>query len=302
MDLLTVGESFEDLIFSGLSRLPRLGEELRVAALSTHPGGGAIITAVAAARLGLRAGVLTAVGADNEARLKQEGVTLTNVRASGERGAVSVALSTTRDRSFVTFDGVNRVIEPRLIAHLRRSPAPARHVHFAIVPRRCAAWLPAVRALREQGVSTSWDFGWSDTLRQDAALPRLLAAVDWIFVNEREAPHYARTTTLRSAARRWEALARQTVIKLGPRGAMAICGGAVIRRPGARVAVTDTTGAGDAFNAGFLAAQLANRAVDDALRLGNHVGAQSTRRVGGIDGLPTRDRLPAWAIRLLEAA
>jgi sugar/nucleoside kinase (ribokinase family) len=302
MDLLTVGESFEDVIFSGLVRLPRLGEELRVDALSTHPGGGAIITAVAAARLGLRTGVLSAVSAANEERLQLEGVTLTNVRRPDERGAVSVALSTARDRSFVTFDGVNHLIEPRLIGQLRKSATPARHVHFAIVPRRCAAWLPALRALRENGVSTSWDFGWSATLRQDTALPRLLAAVDWIFVNEREAPYYSRTTTLRSAARRWESLARQTVIKLGPRGAMAICGGTVIRRPGSRVRVADTTGAGDGFNAGFLAARLANRPVAEALRLGNHVGSQSTRRVGGIDGVPARDRLPAWAVRLLEGA
>ena len=41
---------------------------------------------------------------------------------------------------------------------------------------------------------------------------------------------------------------------------------------------------------------------DDALRLANHVGAQSTRTAGGLDGLPYRDRLPAWAQRLLEAA
>src|SRR5262245_19361821 len=124
MDLLTVGESFEDVVFSGLSRLPRLGEELRVDALSIHPGDGAIITAVAAARLGLRAGVLSAVSAANEARLRRERVAVTNVRRTDERGAVSVALSTAHDRAFVTFDGVNRVIEPRLIAGLRGLPGP----------------------------------------------------------------------------------------------------------------------------------------------------------------------------------
>ena len=47
----------------------------------------------------------------------------------------------------------------------------------------------------------------------------------------------------------------------------------------------DTTGAGDAFNAGYLAARMADRSTDDALRLANHVGAQSTRTAGGLDGL-----------------
>src|SRR4029450_3188344 len=140
---------------------------LRVEALSIHPGGGAIITAVAAARLGVRAGVLSAVSAINEARLRQERVTLTNVRGAAERGAVSVALSTRRDRAFVTFDGVNRLIEPRLIARLREVPEAARHVHFALVPRRCAAWIPVIGRLRSRGVTTSWDFGWSSTLPRD---------------------------------------------------------------------------------------------------------------------------------------
>jgi sugar/nucleoside kinase (ribokinase family) len=301
VDLLTVGESFEDLICAGLPRLPRLGEELRIRSMTSHPGGGAIITAIAAARLGLRAGVISAVSPTIASRLRAERVALTNLRRPSERGACSVALSTTRDRAFVTFDGVNRVLEPRLIASLRRLSRPPRHVHFALGPRRCKSWIPVINGLRRHGLTTSWDFGWHTRLRSDADLSRLLRAVDCVFVNEIEAALYARAATLDAAIPRWRTLSRLTVIKLGRRGAMIVAEDRVERRPAPVAAVADTTGAGDAFNAGFLAAHLAGGPFSDALRLGNHVGSRSTRHAGGVDGLPRWSQLPVWAKRLLEA-
>ena len=206
MDLLTVGESFEDVIFAGLPRMPRLGEELRVSSISTHPGGGAIITAVAAARLGLRTGVLSALSAANVLRLRPEHISVANLRRPPEPGAISVALSTKRDRAFVTFDGVNRLLEPRLIARLRALSRRPRHVHFALGPRRCAAWVPIVHQLRAAGVTTSWDFGWNETLVRDGGLRPLLAAVDYVFVNEREATLYSGAATLRASIGRWPSL------------------------------------------------------------------------------------------------
>jgi sugar/nucleoside kinase (ribokinase family) len=53
----------------------------------------------------------------------------------------------------------------------------------------------------------------------------------------------------------------------------------------------DTTGAGDAFNAGFLAGLLSGLPARRVLRLGNTVGARSTRAVGGLDGLPRLEEL-----------
>jgi sugar/nucleoside kinase (ribokinase family) len=60
----------------------------------------------------------------------------------------------------------------------------------------------------------------------------------------------------------------------------------MLRVTAPRVGVVDTTGAGDAFNGGFLAALVRGRDLSDCLRLGVHVGSLSTRAAGGIDGLP----------------
>jgi sugar/nucleoside kinase (ribokinase family) len=302
VDLLTIGEAFEDVIFAGLSRLPRLGEELRVRTLTRHPGGGAVLTAIAAARLGTSVGAISAVSPSNDLSLRAEGIELVNLLGPGERGAVTVALSTASDRAFVTFQGVNEQLERRLLDAIRPLRRLPRHVHFALGPKTCGAWIPIVERLRHRGATTSWDFGWNEQLRRDPAFDALLGAVDWIFVNEDEAKLYAHARTLATALTRWRMLARGTVVKLGPRGAVAITNGATVRRATAKAVVVDTTGAGDAFNGGFLTARLAGASLDDAIRLANHVGTRSTRASGGVDGLPHRGELPLWGRRIVGAA
>lgn len=56
----------------------------------------------------------------------------------------------------------------------------------------------------------------------------------------------------------------------------------------------DTTGAGDCFNAGFLDAWLGGESLDACLRAGNICGALSTRKMGGMDGFPTREEVNEW--------
>ena len=54
-----------------------------------------------------------------------------------------------------------------------------------------------------------------------------------------------------------------------------------------RVDPVDATGAGDSFDAGFLAARLAGEDLAGALALGCACGALSTRAAGGTAGQPT---------------
>lgn len=268
----------------------------------TAVGGGAVITAVAAARMGLRVGILTALRPERAGALLEEHITPYNLLEKTEQPAVSVALSTVADRTFVTFEGVNRSLEPRLLSSLRRLPRHPRHVHFALSPTRCAAWMPVVKRLRAAGATTSWDFGWNDRLVRDRAFRELARTVDWLFLNEREARLYSGAPSLAHAKRVWRDERANTVIKLGARGAFAIANGAPMARDAARARVVDTTGAGDAFNGGFLAAILGGADPADALRLGIYVGARSTEAIGGIASLPARRVLPQWALGCLEPA
>jgi sugar/nucleoside kinase (ribokinase family) len=297
IDLLTVGEAFQDLIFVGLPHLPRRGEELRTAAFVATIGGGAVITATAASRLGLRTAIVSAFSRDAAAALRRDQVRVVNLRRPGEAHAVTVALSTKHDRSFVTFDGVNTRLEARLPAAL--AGQRARHVHFAFAPRNCPRWVRIAERLRARGATTSWDFGWNPTLRAAKGFDALVGSADFIFVNEAEAAIYARRRRGDTALTYWRWTARNTILKLGRRGSRWVAGtdpATQRRRPGdvaapaPRVRAVDTTGAGDAFNGGFLFAWLGGRPPLECLRMGNSVGAASTLAAGGIDALPRTRR------------
>jgi sugar/nucleoside kinase (ribokinase family) len=289
IDLLTVGEAFEDLIFVGLPRLPKPGEEVKTSQFVQTVGGGAVISAIAAARLGVRCGIVSGLSEAAADLLGQEGVQVTNLRRTGELHAVTASLSTRANRSFVTFNGINDLLEERLLAEL--DTPSARHVHFALYPRDCGRWEKVVEHLRRGGTTTSWDFGWNEGLLKDRRFPHLVNALDYVFLNEQEAVLYGRRLTLPAAVAFWKAHPHTVILKLGARGSRWLSPGSDLQAPAARVHVIDTTGAGDAFNGGFLSATLAGLSPKACLRTGNYVGGKSTERPGGIDALPAD---PAW--------
>jgi sugar/nucleoside kinase (ribokinase family) len=290
VDLLTVGEAFEDLIFVGLARLPKAGEEVKTSRLVSTIGGGAVITAVAAARLGLRTAVISGLSLDAEGLLRRKKIRVVNLKRAGEMHAISVSMSTPQNRSFVTFNGVNDRLEARLPRALARQRAA--HVHFAFAPRDCRRWARLVSRLGARRVSTSWDFGWHPSLWRARGFRVLLRSVDYLFVNEAEARLYSGMHRDRAAAAFWKRTARNTVIKLGARGSRLVGKGIDVSAPAPRVRAVDTTGAGDAFNGGFLWGLLEGQSPRECLRVGNLVGARSTLAAGGIISLPTRPIRP----------
>ena len=291
VELLTVGEAFEDLIFMGLPHLPRLGEELRTPQFAATIGGGAVITATAAARLGMRSAIVSALSREAVRALRGDKVRVVNVKRPREPHAITVALSTRGERSFVTFNGVNDRLQARLPAAVRRRRAS--HVHFAFSPSECATWTAVADRLRAHGTTTSWDFGWDPALPKRAGFWRLVRAVDFVFVNEIEAVSYAGLTRRANIAGFWRGAARNAVIKLGPRGSRWAAARVDVRAAAPRVRAVDTTGAGDAFNAGFLFGFLRGASPRECLRAGNFVGARSTLAAGGVASLPTT--LPRFA-------
>ncbi len=283
-DLACVGESFEDLIFAGLDRLPKLGEELRTKSFVRTFGGGATITAVAATRLGLRTQIISGLSDGASVRLRDEGVRITNLRKRHEAHAITAALSTPRDRAFVTFDGVNALLGPRFIEALGQ--VRTRAAHCALLPRDIGALTRTLGVLRGRGILISLDFGYDRDLARHRDLLPLIAEADFLLINEDEAKLYARSASLVRAEAFWKEHARNTVIKRGAAGSRWISRRRTIEEAAPGVRAIDTTGAGDAFNAGFLAGVLSGLSPARCLKLGNAVGARSTRALGGLDGLP----------------
>ena len=291
VELLTLGEAFEDLVFLDLERLPNAGEEIKTSRFVRTVGGGAVITAVAAVRLGMPTETWSGLGDAAVKRIRAEGITVRNLKRRDEEHAISAALSTATNRTFVTYNGVNDELEERLLARVSR--ITQSHAHFAFYPRDCGGWLPIISALQRRGISTSWDFGWNERLLADDNFERLLRQLDFIFLNEQEAALYAQRRTLDRALKYWSTYANTVIIKVGPEGSRWISRTVELHEPAPRVNAVDTTGAGDAFNGGFLVGSLRGLPPKTCLRIGNRVGALSTRKAGGLDALPSAAELPA---------
>ncbi len=167
--------------------------------------------------------------------------------------------------------------------------------------------------LRQRGftlaVDTGWPpQGWSDPLRHE--VDRWLGDCDWLLLNDVETLQLAGHPTLAEAA---AALAARLsgrggcVVKRGADGADCWTTDGHHHAPTRPVTVIDTIGAGDSFNAGFLAALLSGKPAAAALRWGNIVAAQAigTSRAAIPTGIPcniTLRRPPMASVELIDVA
>ena len=203
---------------------------------------------------------------------------------------ITVAVSTHEDRYFLTHPGASRAVEQHLLQErtLERIGSSG-HIHFALTPSSWGAFRSAVRQLRDGGSTVSWDLGWDPAAGGSQGFRDLCGELDLLFLNEMEACKYAGTNTADEALDHFAHARNTVVIKLGASGAVVAHNGShVVHAKAIDVEAVETTGAGDAFNGGFLHAWMAGEAVEGALRAGNICGGLSTRAPGGVSSLPSR--------------
>jgi sugar/nucleoside kinase (ribokinase family) len=257
-------------------------------------GGSGAILAAGAARLGLRVAIAAVVGEDLFGRWAREQLEARGVDTGGiivdpdARTGLSVILSGERDRAILTHLGTIASLRADRVdpAHL----ASARHVHVSsyFLQRALVPDLPRVFAeVRARGGTTSIDPNWDPTEEWDGPLRDLLAHVDVFLPNDMEVRRIAHTSDLEAALGQLAAAGALVVAKRGADGAIAATAERVVRSPARPIHVADTTGAGDSFDAGFLAGWLGGRSLEDALDLGNACGAISCAALGGVDAQPT---------------
>jgi sugar/nucleoside kinase (ribokinase family) len=294
-DVVVLGDANPDLVLSGGDVEPSFGqaEHLVETARLTVGGSGAIL-ACATAKLGLRVALCGVVGDDLFGRFMCEevarrGVDVTGLVVDTELPTgLTVVLSKPADRAMLTMPGAIGALSVDMVdAALLYD---TRHVHVSsyFLQRDLAPGLPGLfERLRASNVTTSVDPNWDPAGSWDSGVLELLDVTDVFLPNEMEATRIARISEVPEAIRRLRAHARIVVVKEGGAGAVAGGDAGYVRTPPIDVEVVDTTGAGDAFDAGFLAAFLSGASLEGALALANACGAISTRATGGVDGLAT---------------
>lgn len=295
LDVAVIGEIYVDHVFSGFTRWPAPGEEVTTEAYTREMGGGAAATACGLARLGRSVALVGLVGADDRdwfaARLAHYGVASNGLRVGAGASGTTISVSTAQDRSFFTHVGVNREVGALAAGDGLAVLLGARHVHFAMpLPRAVAdAVLPQ---LAEAGITTSLDMGYQPEWLADPANRATLAAVDHLVPNEKEAELLCGSTAVEAYFDHAEALGiAHPMLKLGARGAAARADGRTVQVAPPPVTAVDATGAGDAFDAGFIDALLDGADPATRLRYGCITGALSTRQPGALAAIPDRSEL-----------
>ena len=164
--LVVFGEFFFDLVFYDLPTVPRMGEEVKTASFERFPGGGLATTALVAARLGTPTKAITRVGRDALGSPEWQKLIESGISTAGCEfdphlpTAMTVCAACEGDRMMITHDRINTKLE-RLLARpsVQKQLRSGWHLHLACALRPPQVWMPAIRKLRQQGLTISARFG-----------------------------------------------------------------------------------------------------------------------------------------------
>ncbi|HEX7289713.1 MAG TPA: PfkB family carbohydrate kinase [Conexibacter sp.] len=315
LDLLTIGRVNFDLYAQ------QAGVEFAdVTSWDAMVGGSPANVALAAARLGARTAILTAVGADPVGdwvlrALAREGVETAGVaRKQGPHTSLALRAQRPPDHplAFYRHDpaDVHVTVEDAAalpLEHVRTVLASADAFARGTMPEACAAVL---RRARELGKTVYMDLdlrevSWPDHAAYGAAVAAAVEYADVLVGTEEE---YAALLGMSAAAgERAVAAAVETrisreagrvvILKHGERGATVLAGDEPLHVPAYPVAEASTVGAGDSFAAGLVCARLRGSGWADAARFASACAAITVSRLGCSSGFPTLDEVVTFAER-----
>ncbi len=298
---IVVGEVNPDLVMSGHRCKAVPGTEVLVEDATLVLGGASANCAVGLARLGNEVAFVSRVGADLwgdfcvEA-LRREGIDVARIaRDPTLKTGITVSLTSPRDRALVTHLGT---ISALTAAEVPPSALDGFH-HLHVSSYFLQTGLrPGLRALfataRRAGLSTSLDPGYDPAELWGADLLDALTEVDLFFPDETGLLAMAGDEALEPALRRLTRGPTRIVAKLGMEGCATLEGGELLRVPTFEVDHASITGAGAAFDAGFLDAWLGGRPLTDSLRWATAAGALSTRGAGATAAQPTTAEIESF--------
>lgn len=304
VDVIVVGGANTDYTVRG-PRLPRRNDEVQGSEFLEASGGKGLNQAVAAARLGARAGLVACVGTDQRAhgilkQLARERVDARHVirDAVAITGATVLHVDQSGHKQTMNAPGANLCLG---VLDIRRAAAALRaaRVLVAQLEPPLAAVVEAVRIAKAAGVPVVLDAGPARPLPH-----ALLRGVTILRANAEEAERLTgvRVSGRASARRAAEALLDHGVgvvaVEAGERGDLIVWRDGEHWLPHIDVPAVDATGAGDAFTAALAVQLIEGRTPAEAGALASAAAALTTTRLGALPALPRRDEVLSLLERL----
>jgi ribokinase len=293
-DICVVGGINMDLVVH-VPRIPRPGETVQGGEVARFPGGKGSNQAVAASRLGATVAMIGQVGSDafgDEllASLRAAGVEIGGVRqvVGGATGVALISVAPTGENAIVVAPGANMAWDEGALGDVELAVAGCRllvlnlEVSTPVIDR-------AVRAAKRAGARVILN-----PAPHRKGDETCFGDVDLFVPNQVEAALFAGSEP--ETVRDWEDVGQRlrglgpcaVVITLGAEGSLIASGDGVVRVPGFRVPVVDTTAAGDAFVGGLAVSVLRGDTLPQAVRYANACGALAVTKAGAQPSLPHR--------------
>ena len=303
--VITVVGSFAVGLTMRAPKLPVFGETMFGREFDMGPGGKGSNQAVGAARLGADAALVGIVGRDQLAEVghalwRAEGVDAAHVGTDAGRatGAGFIILNEAGDNFILLDMGANEAADAALVDAAEDRIARS-DVVAAVLEIPMAAAARAMELGRRHGARTILN-----PAPAAPVPPEVLPNVDYMTPNESELrillglrpddPRSSRELAHELCGRG----VANVIVTLGGRGALVLTDDGEAMVPALDLRPVDTTGAGDAFNAGFATALAEGRGLMEAVRMGVACGGHACTALGVIPALPRRDQAEDFLSRV----
>ena len=289
-----VGRANLDLIYSGMPRMPGEGEELYASGFAVRLGGGPCGTLTNLSRLKIPTRLVTYLGKDMFSRFAAEefeknGMEPVNLyHGEGIPLNISTAVLTPGERTFISYtDGI------RMTEQMREDIYHVLH-GAALLPIYGGEYelMDGVQQLHQEGTVLVLDMGWDDEMSLDK-YRGLIEIADYFTPNTSEALKLTGEGTPERAALRLRDYFERVIVKLDRDGCL------IVEEDGRPRIIpsidifqhVDSTGAGDAFLAGFLYGLYHGHSFRESVLYGNLTGGKCVTALGCLEAYLTEEEL-----------
>ena len=265
-----------------ISHVPRLAksdDEVNVDELHVYLGGSASNFVTFLSRLGVNTSILAKVGNDkfgeiSRKKLSQKGVDVTRlITIKGRTGMAFIAVDDEAERSIYTYMGAN--------ADFKLVKEDIDYIKSLDLLHITGMYYEVVEEASKHANLLSFNPGSILSSFGLKKLDKIIKRTHILFLNKKEVKLLTKMKIDDGARFLIELGVPIVVVTLGKDGAMVYTSKGVVKTPAKPVKALDTTGAGDAFAAGFLASFLKDQNFKDCLRFANQVAAQCVENCGG---------------------
>lgn len=281
-----------DLLYTGMPRIPDVGEEIYSEGFELQLGGGLPATLINLGRLGVPTRIATCLGNDIFSNFAKEKYAENNVQPenlySGDAIPVNItsAIILPYDRSFITYGSGSIDSSDGACDKFYKLAHGSK-----ITLMQPGGFLEVYRKLHSEGTTLVLDTGWDDNLSIEN-YREYLEIADYYTPNKKEALKITNTNSPDDALNALSRFFKKPIVKLDRDGVVGL-------ENGRRVFVksideyknVDSTGAGDAFLAGFSFGLYYDYPFEDCLLFGNITGGKCVTKAGALSAFVNKEEL-----------